>query len=155
MTVKDRSYLQVVKGIGDPDKAAPTPPKGAPVVEDPWAVPAEFNEAEGEVWSELRAEYAAALSDADYTLFAKLVAREVQYREAQKEVRRLGMLIKSPSGYPIQNPYLAIANKASAEMLRISVQLGLTPLSRGRVKGTGKGRKRASSPFAHLKSLDD
>lgn len=40
------------------------------------------------------------------TLYCTAWAR---WREADTEVTKLGVVIKSPSGYPVQNPYLAMA----------------------------------------------
>lgn len=106
------------------------------------------------VWSELREEYGDRLTEGDRTLFSKLVRNEATYRLASKKVMDIGALIKSPSGYAIQNPYLAIANKAEERALRTSVQLGLTPLARGRVKAH-KNKSLRANPFAGLRTLDD
>jgi phage terminase small subunit len=42
-------------------------------------------------------------------------------------------MIKSPQGFPIQSPYLAIANRPSEIMMRIASEFGLTPASRSRI----------------------
>jgi phage terminase small subunit len=42
-------------------------------------------------------------------------------------------MIKSPSGYPVQSPYLAIANRQTDIMMRIASEFGFTPASRSRV----------------------
>jgi phage terminase small subunit len=42
-------------------------------------------------------------------------------------------MIKSPSGYPVQSPYLAIANRQAEIMTRIASELGFTPASRSRI----------------------
>lgn len=44
-----------------------------------------------------------------------------------------GVIITAPSGYPIQNPWLAVANKAMREMMRVAVEFGMTPSSRSRI----------------------
>ena len=53
--------------------------------------------------------------------------------EAEANLVRYGTVIKSQSGFPIQSPYLAIANKAMAQMARILVEFGMSPSSRTRV----------------------
>ena len=56
--------------------------------------------------------------------------------DAQTARRALGsssMLVRSPNGYPIINPHLAIARKAEDRCLRIMAEFGLTPSSRNRV----------------------
>jgi len=39
-------------------------------------------------------------------------------------------VIKSPSGFPIQSPYLAIANKAMDQMTKLLTEFGMSPSSR-------------------------
>lgn len=40
------------------------------------------------------------------------------------------MMVKSPNGHPIQNPYLPIRNKQAMIMLKCAQQLGFTPAAR-------------------------
>jgi hypothetical protein len=42
-------------------------------------------------------------------------------------------MVKSPTGFPIQSPYVSIANRQAEIMLRISAEFGFTPASRGRI----------------------
>lgn len=156
MSVKDRSYLQVIA-----DSGKPTPPAAAtataanapPSIDEP---PTYMSEDQQKVWLELVNEHGDRLGSADRAVFAKLVNAESLYRKAQAEVQRVGALIKSPSGYPIQNPYLAIANKQHAFVVRTASELGLTPLARGRVKPTKAPRRpRGDNPFGPLRTLDD
>ena len=53
--------------------------------------------------------------------------------EAEASLARYGTVIKSPNGYPVQSPYLAIANKAMEQMTRLLVEFGMSPSSRSRV----------------------
>jgi hypothetical protein len=39
----------------------------------------------------------------------------------------MGTMVKSPSGFPIQSPYLAIANRQSEIMMQIASEFGFTP----------------------------
>ncbi len=41
--------------------------------------------------------------------------------------------VKSPTGYPIQSPYVAITNRQAEIMMRIASEFGFTPASRGRI----------------------
>ena len=38
-----------------------------------------------------------------------------------------------PPGYPIQSPYVAIANRQAEIMMRIASEFGFTPASRSRI----------------------
>jgi P27 family predicted phage terminase small subunit len=60
---------------------------------------------------------------------------------AQEQVRKHGVLIKSPSGFPMQSPYLQIANKAMIEMRKWLVEFGMTPSSRSRVEANKPEKK--------------
>ncbi len=53
--------------------------------------------------------------------------------EAEDALRNYGVVLKSPSGFPIQSPYLAIANRAMEQMTRLLTEFGMTPSSRSRV----------------------
>ena len=56
------------------------------------------------------------------------------HRAAVAEVRKTGMLIKSPTqGVPIQSPYLPIINKQALIMLRACDHMGFSPASRTRI----------------------
>ena len=42
-----------------------------------------------------------------------------QYFEAMEEVQKYGAMIKSPNGYPVQSPYLAVANRHALSLIHI------------------------------------
>ena len=42
-------------------------------------------------------------------------------------------MVKSPTGYPIQSPYVSIANRQAEIMMRITAEFGFTPASRSRL----------------------
>jgi phage terminase small subunit len=48
-------------------------------------------------------------------------------------------MMKLPSGYPIQSPYVSIANQQAAIMLRIASEFGYTAASRGRLPSPSNG----------------
>jgi len=53
--------------------------------------------------------------------------------EAEKKLRETPGILKMPSGYLQQNPWLSIATKQLELMCRFMVELGLTPSARSRV----------------------
>jgi P27 family predicted phage terminase small subunit len=73
------------------------------------------------------------MTEYDVDALAVYSVNFVRWKGATAKVREMGMIVKSPKGYPIQNPFLSIANKSQAEMLRILTEFGLTPSSRTRV----------------------
>ena len=48
-----------------------------------------------------------------------------RWQAATIKVQELGEVVKSPSGYPIQNPWLAIANKAFEQTMKAARRLQL------------------------------
>ena len=50
-----------------------------------------------------------------------------------EQIQKYGTIVKSPTGYPIQSPYLAIANRQAELMMRVASEFGFTPASRSRI----------------------
>jgi P27 family predicted phage terminase small subunit len=53
--------------------------------------------------------------------------------EAIEAINKYGSMVKSPTGYPIQSPYVSIANRQAELMMRIAAEFGFTPASRSRI----------------------
>lgn len=109
--------------------------------------------AEASIWRELASLYAADVKESDRELFALLVDATFTYRDAKKRVRDVGLLVNTKAGNPIQNPYYALMRDARESALYILQQLGLTPLSRGRLKANRNKKLRTNTAFADLKQL--
>lgn len=73
------------------------------------------------------------LTEVDGTALAIYCQAYSTWVEAVERIQKTGMIVKAPSGYPIQNPYLAIANKAVEQMNRFLTEFGMTPSSRSRI----------------------
>ncbi len=56
-----------------------------------------------------------------------------RYLEATRTIATAGMVIDTPSKYPMVNPLVGISNKALANCVKLWTELGLTPSSRSRV----------------------
>lgn len=82
---------------------------------------------------------ARQITEADRTALLALCLEWARYLEAMSKVQTLGLVVQAPSGYPITNPYLAIATKALANCNKLWPELGLTPSSRSRVIATAQG----------------
>jgi len=61
------------------------------------------------------------------------------WAEAIEAIQKYGTMVKSPSGYPIQSPYVSIANRQAEIMMRIASEFGFTPASRSRISTPMKG----------------
>jgi hypothetical protein len=64
---------------------------------------------------------------------ARAFPRSPDTRKKENRARKYGTMVKSPSGYPIQSPYVSIANRHAELMMRISAESGFTPASRSRI----------------------
>ena len=53
--------------------------------------------------------------------------------EAIQAIQQYGVVIKSPTGFPMQSPYVAIANKAGEQVRLLLGEFGMSPSSRTRV----------------------
>jgi P27 family predicted phage terminase small subunit len=71
------------------------------------------------------------------------------WKEATMKVSASGMVVKSPNGYPIQNPYLSIANQAAKRMQSLLSEFGMTPSSRTRFEVDG-GTSEDSNPYSKI-----
>jgi P27 family predicted phage terminase small subunit len=67
--------------------------------------------------------------------------------EAERNIREFGLIVSSPKGYPMQSPFLAIANKAMEQMKSFLTEFGMTPSSRSGLK------IQEESPVDALKNL--
>jgi len=73
------------------------------------------------------------LSRIDMAALAAYCQAYGRWVEAESAIRKHGMLIKSPNGYPMMSPYLVISNKAVDQMKSFMTEFGMTPSSRSRI----------------------
>jgi P27 family predicted phage terminase small subunit len=57
-----------------------------------------------------------------------------RWAEAEEKLKDTPVMLKAPSGYVQQNPWLSVANKQLEIMGRYMAELGITPASRSRVR---------------------
>ena len=77
----------------------------------------------------------------DTTALSAYCVAYSRWVNAESSLRQFGTVIKAPSGFPVQSPYMAIANKAMDQMLRLMSEFGLTPAARVRIPSTRKDTK--------------
>lgn len=70
-----------------------------------------------------------------------------RWKAARDHIDEHGMVFASPSGYPLQSPYVSIANKCQSEMRRLMAEFGMSPSARTQID-VGKLRPFGSSPEA-------
>src|SRR5690242_5966335 len=73
------------------------------------------------------------LTHLDRAALAAYCGAYALWAEAMEAIQKYGTMIKSPSGYPVQSPYVAVANRQAEIMMRIASEFGFTPVSRSRI----------------------
>src|SRR5262245_40890875 len=119
-------------------------PRPDPAIPD---CPSELGEIAQKEWNRLVGELASLglLTNLDRAALAAYCGAYALWAEANEAIKKYGTMIKSPSGYPVQSPYVAIANRQAEIMMRIASEFGFTPASRSRI----------SSPLSHQPTLFD
>lgn len=70
------------------------------------------------------------------------------WRAAQEDVARNGIVVAGAQGGPTKNPALTAVNEAARQMATFGAMLGLDPSSRARL--AGGGNKKPDNPFGDL-----
>ena len=98
-------------------------------------------------WQRLAGELSTLriLTNLDRAALAAYCGAYALWAEATQNIQKFGTMVKSPSGYPIQSPYVAIANRQAEILMRIASEFGFTPASRSRI----------STPAPELPTLFD
>ena len=73
------------------------------------------------------------LTNLDRAALAAYCGAYALWAEATEVIQKFGTMVKSPSGFPIQSPYVSIANRQAEIMMRIASEFGFTPASRSRI----------------------
>jgi len=97
--------------------------------------PAELGAAAKREWRRIAPELArlGLLARIDRAALALYCESYGRWLEAVAAVEKYGVVIKSPNGFPVQSPYLAIANKAGEQVRLLLGEFGMSPSSRTRV----------------------
>ena len=82
------------------------------------------------------------LTEIDRAALAAYCQAYGRWVESEKNVQKYGTVMISPDkGWPVQSPYLSIANKALEQMHKYLVEFGMTPSSRSKISVNKDGNK--------------
>lgn len=97
--------------------------------------PAELGPVGQREWDRLVGELAALrlFTNLDRAALAAYCGAYAMWAEATEAIQKFGTMVKSPTGFPIQSPYVSIANRQAEIMMRIASEFGFTPASRSRI----------------------
>ena len=98
-------------------------------------------------WARMAVELypSGVMTEVDRAVLEVYCSEYSKWVTATLEIQKHGMLIKAQSGFPMQSPWLQIANKAQAEMRKWLCEMGCTPSSRSGVKA--KPKEEAKDPL--------
>lgn len=115
--------------------------------------PDHLSEAARKHWNEVGGmlHEAGILTAVDADALAAYCELHARWVEANEKIREYGLVIKSPSGAPMQSPYFKISAITFDAMKAMLVEFGMTPSSRARVKSTKP--KEVENPFAAIDRL--
>jgi P27 family predicted phage terminase small subunit len=87
-------------------------------------------------WLRIATEFSKVglLTIADLTGLGAYCQQYSIFINAAENIKKHGLLISSQNGFPIQSPYLGIANRAQEHMRKWLIEYGATPSSRSRIK---------------------
>jgi len=125
MPVPGRKPKAALRGTGD----GPDPPAALP------RCPDHLSHAARKEWRRIARPLheMGVLSVVDRAALAAYCQAWARWVEAEEQLARTPALLKTPSGYVQQSPWLSIANKQLELMGRYMAELGLTPSARNRV----------------------
>ncbi len=135
----------VVRLRGDAGKRRPNDAEPRPEPRAP-ACPSALGPEARKEWQRLARELAALglLTGIDRGALAAYCQAHALWVEAVQAIERYGTMVKSPNGFPMQSPYVALANKQVEIMVRIAAEFGMTPSSRTRIR---TGERAPDDPF--------
>jgi P27 family predicted phage terminase small subunit len=127
--------LKVLRGTDRPDRRNPREP--AMKAATPHC-PAHLGVEAKREWRRAARQLAVVglLTQIDRTALALYCDAWGRWVEAIQALQTYGVMVKSPNGYPMQSPYLAVANKAAEQVRLLLGEFGMTPASRARVHAT-------------------
>ena len=104
--------------------------------------PLELSSVTQQEWERLATELGKLriLTALDRTALATYCNAYALWFEAITAIQKYGTMVKSPSGFSIQPPYVSIANRQAEIMMRIASEFGFTPASRSRISMPNKSQ---------------
>jgi P27 family predicted phage terminase small subunit len=107
-------------------------PRPEPAIPD---CPPQLGEVAQREWNRLVQELAPLrlMTNLDRAALAAYCGAYALWADAMEAIQKYGAMVKSPTGYPVQSPYVAIANRQAEIMIRIASEFGFTPASRSRI----------------------
>jgi len=138
------TQLKLVQGTLRPSRENKKEPKPTGDLQD---APKTLSDAEKEIWDYVISKAPKGLlKHLDFSTLEIWVTAYISYQDAKSKVRYQGQIVKTASGFPVLNPYMANVNKQAQIMLKCSSEMGFTPASRSRIHIENESSE--ENPFA-------
>ena len=123
--------LRVLEGNPGRRPLPKNEPKPTAVTRTPPA-PRDLGEVGKREWRRLAKELVALglLTTVDLTAFRLYVDAFEVYVDARANIKQYGSIIPSPKGFLMTSPYVHLANKSMAQMVKLMQEFGMTPSAR-------------------------
>lgn len=97
--------------------------------------PSFINEEGKKEWRRLAKPLVAlgVLTEADTSVFAAYCQAYGRWKQAEEKLANSELVYATPSGYPMQNPYLNIATHNMTLLQKFASEFGLTPSARSKI----------------------
>jgi P27 family predicted phage terminase small subunit len=79
-------------------------------------------------------ENTGVLSEQDTDLLCLYSETKSKWVHAMKQIKKNGYVVSAPSGFPVQSPWVQIANKSFDQLMKILPEFGFSPSARSRIK---------------------
>ena len=137
------TYLKLLNGNPGKRPLNEHEPHPEPMIPD---CPPQLGPIAREEWDRLTSELASLriVTALDRSALAAYCNAYGLWAEATEAIQKYGTMVKSPTGYPIQSPYVSIANRQAEIMMRIASEFGFTPASRSRISAPAEDWSQAS-----------
>jgi P27 family predicted phage terminase small subunit len=130
--------LKLIQGTYRADRANPSEPKPRAVIPP---CP-EFLQGEARKQYRKTAKKLARIglmTELDDMALAMLCQGWQEYLDNTEQVKKSGILVRSPNGFHVLNPYLIAANQAIKKVRSLLAEFGMTPGSRSRIHAAAAG----------------
>ena len=126
------TQLKVLAGTLRADRANRNEPKPKTAIP---RCPSHLSDEAKREWHRVAGDLAdlGLLSRIDRAALANYCQAWGRWVQAEEALKRFGVMVKSPTGFPMQSPYLAVANKAMEQMRLLLGEFGMSPSARTRV----------------------
>ena len=135
------TQLKIIKGTDQPCRMKKDEPKPADDnIEMPEGLSVDAAKHWGKVCQQLQD--AHIITNIDVMALSMYCEAYSTWSSANKKIQVHGAVIKGQNGFPVQSPYLMVANKAFEQMRSMLMEFGMTPSSRTRVSTTSDAKKK-------------